>query len=155
MTEEEIGRALLARHLLRRGHEALEDAQELLARRRLRGAIGRAVDATLAGARALLAPRGLDCAEIAAATVLFDRHLVATDVVSRACGLALHRALRARRETEEGDFPVLYEARVDAVRDGAAGLLAEADIVLDRLLGDIPAAPPAPPPGEAADDDEI
>lgn len=151
---EKVGRTLLARHLLRRAHEALDDAGRLLRERRLRGAAGRAIDAALDGARALLAPRGLDCPEIGAATVVFDRQLVATDMVSRTCAVAIHRALRTARELFEGDIPVLYEARVAAVRDGAAALLAEADIVIDRLAEDVPRAA-AEEGGGAAEDDEF
>lgn len=143
------GRAQLARHLLTRGREALEDAETLLAAGRLRGAALRAADAALDGARALLAPLGLDSTDPAAATLLFLRHLVATDLVSLRCGLAAQQALRARREIEEGDLPALYEARVAALREGAVLVLGEADIVLDRLVGEAPAEPPA-----AADEDE-
>lgn len=141
-----LGRALLARHLLRRGAEALRDAELLLREGRLRGAILRATDAALACGRALVVPRGADCRELAALAAVFDRQLVATDVISRACGLALHRALRARREAEEGDIPVVYAARAEAVRDGARALFAEAEILLERLVGDLPAAPPAGAP---------
>jgi hypothetical protein len=115
----------------------------------LRGAVLRASAAAIDAARALLAALGLDAPDAAAAALLFGRHLVATDLVSRPSGVALHQALRAVRETADADLPVLYEARVAAIRDGAALLLAEAEIVLDRLVGEAQA--PAEPP---ADDDE-
>jgi uncharacterized protein (UPF0332 family) len=139
----------MARHLLARSREALEDARTLLAARRLRGGALRAVDATIDAARALLAPLGLDTTDPAGAAALFDRRLVATDLVSRGCGLALHQALRALAEARLGDVPVLYDARAAALRDGAALLLAEAEIVIERLIAE--RALPAP---ESARPDE-
>jgi uncharacterized protein (UPF0332 family) len=156
--EEKVGRALLARHLVRRGKEAVRDADVLLAGKRLRAATLCACDAIADAVRALLVPLGLDASEPAAGAALFDRQLVATDLVSRPCGLAVHRALRARREIEQGDIPVLYDARAIAVRDGAVLLLAEAEIVVERLLADVPLTEPGegmiapPPPDEDRDE---
>jgi hypothetical protein len=84
-----------------------------------------------------------------AATLEFDRALVATDLVSKMCGEAMHRALRCRRESEETDLgeSAFYAARTQSMRDAAAAILAEAEIILDRDLGSGPIAAP--------DEDEI
>lgn len=143
--------AALARELLGRAYEAQRDASLLhWDGGSLRGAALRAADATILGARALLATRGLDRTDPAAVVVLFDRQLVATDHVSRACGEVLHRAHRARRELEETDHPGFYAARVQSVREGAAALLAEARILLERAIGDMPPPPPRDPEEEDA-----
>lgn len=137
-----------ARRLLERAHAALLDA-DLLGRSGAgsEGAALLACEAAHLAARALLAPLDLDRVDPAAATLLLDARLVATDRISRACGEALHRALRARREVAEAEGAGLYAARLRALRDGAALLVAEADI----LLGREGPAPSVPPP---ADDEE-
>jgi uncharacterized protein (UPF0332 family) len=146
--EAAAARGALARHLLALAREALDDAALLLGGGRLRGAALRASHAAFAAARALLTPRGLDAPDPAAAALLFGRHFVATDLVSRPCGLAVQHALRTLGEVEASDVPLLYEARVAALREGAALVLAEADIVLDRILAELPAAAPAAPAEE-------
>ncbi len=134
MTAPNPDLSALARDLLERAHEALADAAIVASGGgSARGAALRAADAALLGARALLAPSGLVQTEAAAVALLFDRRLVAADAVTKACGEAVHRALRARREGDEADVPALfYPARVQSLRDGAAALLAEADIILGR-----------------------
>jgi uncharacterized protein (UPF0332 family) len=127
--------AALIRDLLVRAREAQRDAS-ILTPGCERGAALRAAEAILLAARALLVRTGLDRADWAAVTLLFDRHLVATELVSKACGEALHKALRARREADEGDLPVFYPARVQALRDAAAAILAEAEIVLESPLSE-------------------
>lgn len=141
---------MTARDLLERAKDAMIDADALSrAGGSLAGTALRASDAAHLTARALLAPLGLDRADPLAATLLVDMRLVATEKISRAAGEALHRALRAGRECREADPVALFLARVDALREGARLLIAEADIVLGRDVAEPGAAPPS-----AGDDDE-
>ncbi|RME75051.1 MAG: hypothetical protein D6776_03975 [Planctomycetota bacterium] len=125
----------LARTLLWRAQEALEDATLLLEQNRLPGAALRAREAAVAAARSHLAaleqPTSEDEAEIA---LLYLQHVIGTEQVSEACGLALLAALRAAREERVLGREPLYRARVEALRNAVAQLLTETEIVLAPRL---------------------
>ena len=143
-------RRAAARDLLERARNAMIDADALArAGGSLAGTALRACDATHLAARALLAADGLDRSGPPETALLFAMRLVATERISRAAGEAAQRALRARRECSEADPVVLYEARVESLRQGARLLLEEADIVLGRGL-----AAPAPGAKPGVEEDE-
>jgi len=154
--------ARVARHLLERARAARRDGETLLARARaerlpdaaLRGAALRLAHATEDAARALLAARGRDPEDdLGLLVALFDREIAATDLVSKTCAEALHRAWRAHLETRLGDVPSLYAARVEALREGAASVIGEVEIVLEKALPDVDAEA-GTPAGEEEDSDE-
>jgi uncharacterized protein (UPF0332 family) len=93
----------IARHRLERAHEALEEADVLIASRRSRGALNRLYYAGFYAARALLATRDLDSSRHSGVIALFQQHFVKTGAVPASVARTLPRAFEARQTSDYAD----------------------------------------------------
>ena len=94
----------LAHHRIARARESLDEAELLIERRHLAGALNRLYYAAFYAARALLATRNLDSSRHSGVIALFQEHFVRTELIPTDVARALPRAFEKRQTSDYGDF---------------------------------------------------
>ena len=113
----------LARHRIQLAQAALNEADRLIQRQYLRGALNRIYYAAFYAARALLATRGLDSSRHSGVIALFQEHFVRTGLVSTENARVLPRAFEKRQTSDYGDFSEPSGEEVLAFRDQVGALV--------------------------------
>ena len=124
----------LARHRMSRAHEAFAEGDHLLSKDSLTGAVNRYYYAAFHAARALLATRDIDSSRHSGVITLFQKHFVATGLVSVAHAKALPHAFEKRQNTDYADFATIAPEEAKTVREGVHAFVDECAAVLEQLL---------------------
>lgn len=127
--------AALARHRLDRARETLTEADALLERGSLPGAVNRLYYAAFYAARALLATQRLDSAKHAGVISLFQREYVKTGKIAPETAKTLSRAFEKRQKTDYADFASVRTEEATNLRDEVRSFVQECADLLDRMIG--------------------
>jgi len=122
----------LARHRLSRAHEALADADLLMAASRWNGALNRLYYAAFYAARATLALKRLDSSRHSGVIALFQEHFVKTGAVRTEFARALPQAFARRQRSDYGDFAEAQVAEVQSLREEVERLVQACEEVVNR-----------------------
>ncbi len=123
----------LAQHRLTRARAALAEADLLLARRHLSGALNRVYYAAFYAARALLATRELDSSRHSGVIALFQEHFVRTGLIVTDTARALPRAFEKRQTSDYGDYSEPTNEEVESLRDQVGAFVESCEILLRTL----------------------
>jgi uncharacterized protein (UPF0332 family) len=127
----------IARHRIECAHDALQEADILMAARRWRGALNRLYYAAFYAARALLATRDLDSVRHSGVIALFQQHFVKTGIVPPVVARTLPRSFESRQTSDYADAAEPHEEDIRAMRtDIETFVVACAQVVEQTIAGE-------------------
>lgn len=115
-----------------RAHQALDEADILIAQDHFSGALNRVDYAAFYAARALLATKTLDSSRHSGVIALFQEHFVKTGLIVTDLARALPRAFEKRQTSDYGDFSEPTDEEVVSLRDQVQAFVASCEAFLEK-----------------------
>ena len=116
-----------------RAHDALQEADLLVAGGRFAGAMNRVYYAAFYAARALLATRNLDSSRHSGVIALFQEHFVRTGLIAADTARVLPRAFEKRQTSDYGDFSEPARDDVLSLRDQVQTFVRSCEEILPKI----------------------